>query len=256
MSGTYGQAGINARILHLGHIFCGHWRPWHAFAIYMHQESTRVRLRGGNMAFPRLIVPAPCICNSLDKCKQFAFNAAVVARTVRSTDSPAHAAHGRSAGSAALAADPLRDQAKALLTQRGLRTTEQRLAVMVTLLRAGRPVTAQDLITGLSELFGPARLGIDFATVYRTVNTFVAHKVVRQVGTTERGRRYELPPNEDCQVQHPHLQCRGCGSMTCLPHEGWAAALIPPDIAGFWVENVTLCLTGLCATCRSSIESR
>ena len=75
-----------------------------------------------------------------------------------------------------------------------------------------RPAVPAGLKALMAEL-GPnlGELDIDFVTVYRTVNTFVARRVARQIGTTERGRRYEVFAADACHVDHPHLQCRSCG---------------------------------------------
>jgi Fur family ferric uptake transcriptional regulator len=118
------------------------------------------------------------------------------------------------------------------------------MAVLTALLDAHRPVSAQELI---DKIVGS---GIDFVTVYRTLNMLVDEGIAQAVGTTERGRRFEVHACEGCHVDHPHLQCRSCGDMTCMEHGLLPTTLVPTDIAGFRVEKATLYLTGVCAKCR------
>lgn len=136
------------------------------------------------------------------------------------------------------------ERADQLLRENGLRVTAPRMAVLKALLDAHRPVSAQELLESLM------RLGIDSVTVYRTLNTLVEENIAQAVGTTERGRRFEVHACEGCSVDHPHLQCRSCGDMACMEQGVLPTALVPTVISGFLVEKATLYLTGVCAKCR------
>ncbi len=137
-------------------------------------------------------------------------------------------------------------QARQLLRARGLRVTAPRLAVLKVLLDKHRPTTAQELI-------GAAALkGMDQVTVYRTLNTLVDEGIAQAVGTTDRGRRFEVHACEGCRIDHPHLQCRLCGALECLEQGMLPALLVPPEVGGFLVEEARLYLYGRCRACRGS----
>lgn len=136
------------------------------------------------------------------------------------------------------------DQARELLRKRGLRITGPRLAVLTALLDEHRPTSAQELIDAV------AAQGMDQVTVYRTLNTLVDEGIAQAVGTTDRGRRFEVHACEGCRIDHPHLQCRSCGALECLEHGLLPALLVPTEVGGFLVDEAKLYLYGLCPKCR------
>jgi Fur family ferric uptake transcriptional regulator len=142
-----------------------------------------------------------------------------------------------------------RDQARKLLRARGLRITAPRLAVLTALLDKHRPTTAQELI-GAPEIVKAGKKGMDQVTVYRTLNTLVDEGIAQAVGTTDRGRRFEVHACEGCRIDHPHLQCRRCGTLECLEHGLLPALLVPTEVGGFLVDEAKLYLYGLCPACR------
>lgn len=152
-----------------------------------------------------------------------------------------------------------RDQAQKLLRARGLRLTTPRLAVLTALLDKHRPTTAQELIEVLGVENGTAsgatdKTGrsskMDQVTVYRTLNTLVDEGIAQAVGTTDRGRRFEVHACEGCRIDHPHLQCRRCGSLECLEQGVLPALLVPTEVGGFLIDEARLYLYGLCPACR------
>lgn len=143
-----------------------------------------------------------------------------------------------------IATDAHDRRARSQLRDAGLRVTGPRVAVLGTLLAAGRPLSASELIAAVSHQ------EIDVVTVYRILQSLLDAKITRAVGTTQRGRRFESHTGKDCQVDHPHLQCRSCGTMTCMEPSAVQTPLVPTMIAGFQVEHAALYLTGICARCR------
>ncbi|MFO0578023.1 MAG: Fur family transcriptional regulator [Polyangia bacterium] len=135
------------------------------------------------------------------------------------------------------------EQARILLRERGLRITGPRVSVLKALLDTHRPTSAQELIDAVP--------GMDYVTVYRTLNTLVEEGIAQSVGTSERGRRFEVHACEGCRVDHPHLECRGCGSLQCLEYGLLPAMLIPTEVGGFLVEEAKLYLYGWCAACQA-----
>ncbi|MCS6913988.1 MAG: Fur family transcriptional regulator [Myxococcales bacterium] len=138
-------------------------------------------------------------------------------------------------------------QARALLRERDLRVTRPRLAVLTALLDLHRPASAQELIEAVAVRGLP---GMDDVTVYRTVNTLVEHGIAQQVGTTDRGRRFEVHACDGCQIDHPHLQCRRCGRLDCLEQAILPTVVIPTELGGYLIDKARLYLYGLCAACR------
>jgi len=136
------------------------------------------------------------------------------------------------------------EQARELLRARGLRITAPRLAVLTALLDRHRPMTAQELIAAVEGK------GMDQVTVYRTLNTLVDEEIAQAVGTTDRGRRFEVHACEGCRIDHPHLQCRRCGALDCLEQGVLPALLVPTEIGGFLINEARLYLYGLCPACR------
>lgn len=134
-------------------------------------------------------------------------------------------------------------QARELLRQRGLRITGSRLALLTTLLDNHRPTSAQELITAV------AQQGIDQVTVYRTLNTLVEEGIAQAVGTTDRGRRFEVHACAGCRIDHPHLQCRRCGLLECMEQGLLPALMVPTSVGKFLVEEAKLYLYGVCGSC-------
>jgi Fur family ferric uptake transcriptional regulator len=137
-----------------------------------------------------------------------------------------------------------REHARELLQKRRLRVTAPRLAVLTVLLDKHRPTSAQELIDAAETQ------GMDHVTVYRTLNTLVDEGIAQAVGTTDRGRRFEVHACEGCRIDHPHLQCRRCGLLECLEQGMLPALLVPTEVGGFLIDEAKLYLYGLCPGCR------
>lgn len=136
-----------------------------------------------------------------------------------------------------------------MLRDHGLRVTGARLVVLTALLDNHRPTSAQELIDAVAS---SGRPDIDDVTVYRTVNLLVEHGIAQTVGTTDRGRRFEVHACEGCRIDHPHLQCKSCGALECLEEGILPAAMIPSELAGYQIMEARLYLYGLCPACRQS----
>ena len=169
-----------------------------------------------------------------------------------STDQPEHAAKepGPAAPSTEHASHNHKEQARALLGNGGLRITTPRLSVLTALIDSHRPTTAQEVIDKL------AKEGIDHVTVYRTLNTLVEAGIAEAVGTTDRGRRFEVHVCEGCRVGHPHLECRRCGSLVCLEHGLLPTMVVPTELDGFQVEEARLYLYGTCGACQAAAKPK
>lgn len=140
--------------------------------------------------------------------------------------------------------------ARELLRKQGLRITGPRLAVLSALLEMHRPTSAPELIDAA------AGQGMDHVTIYRTLNTLVEAGIAQAVGTTDRGRRFEVHASEGCRVDHPHLSCRHCGALECLEHALLPALTVPTEVGGYLIDEAKLHLYGMCPDCRSNATVR
>ena len=101
---------------------------------------------------------------------------------------------------------------KALLTDKGLRVTTQRMTVLRELARLRLPVSHPELSERLSGV------GLDRATVYRNLLTFTEAGLLVRTQLGDNVWRFELPATADSEHGlHPHFVCNDCGGVSCLP---------------------------------------
>jgi len=129
-------------------------------------------------------------------------------------------------------------QLRVLLSSKGIRVTEQRLAVLTALASQTVPVTFPQLAEELEPK------GLDRATVYRNLHHLSEAGILIRSQLADGVARYELPPRgTSLHTQHFHLVCVDCGSVTCLP----ANAVTLHGDAKRRVTEVQL--RGHCASC-------
>jgi Fur family transcriptional regulator, ferric uptake regulator len=103
-------------------------------------------------------------------------------------------------------------EVRALLKDRGMRATAQRLAVLTLLHEQKSPMTHE----GVMGLLSPGLY--DKASVWRVLSDLAGVGIVRRMDLGDRVWRYEL--HDACRTvsdDHPHFLCEGCGEVTCLP---------------------------------------
>lgn len=132
---------------------------------------------------------------------------------------------------------------RAILKDRRLRATPERLATIAALARADAPLSLADLAK---------RIRADaphLATLYRTVRTLEIAGLIRRVDMAHRHAHYEfLAPGA---AHHHHIVCRLCGKIAELEHVE-ARALESRELAaaGFVDADAhTLEYFGTCASC-------
>lgn len=131
-------------------------------------------------------------------------------------------------------------QFRALLSSKGMRITDQRLAVLGALVSYTVPVTFPQLVEKLSPK------GLDRATVYRNLNSLAEAGILIRSQLADGVARYELPQwGASVHTEHFHLVCVDCGSVSCLP----ATAVTLHGDAKKRVTEVQL--RGHCAACSS-----
>ena len=137
-----------------------------------------------------------------------------------------------------------RTEIAALLTQNGLRPTQQRLAVYEFLLRRPHPC-AETVYTAVSR----EHPSFSRTTVYNSLHALADAGLVIELtvsGTPER--RYDVNT-----LPHGHFLCLGCRTLYDVPVDKAAVQALQP--AGFTVTGQTISFTGLCPRC-SAAEKR
>jgi Fe2+ or Zn2+ uptake regulation protein len=139
---------------------------------------------------------------------------------------------------------PPRDDAElaALLRERGLRATSQRVVMHRLLRDRNRHLSAEELLSEASERLP----GVSLPTVYATLELFEQLGIVRRVngggGTLLWDTRADT---------HHHMICRNCGRIEDLE--------TPLDLerarrsaarSGFEADRAEVVVSGLCARCR------
>jgi Fe2+ or Zn2+ uptake regulation protein len=131
----------------------------------------------------------------------------------------------------------------AKLRERGLRVTPQRLVIHRALCGHSQHMTAEQVLTSVSEVLP----GTSLPTVYSTLELLEGLGVVRRVGTGNGAVVF------DSRVEpHGHTVCRRCGAMADL--EGAPApdgALARAAAEGFVPDHAQLVVWGLCSACAS-----
>ena len=128
--------------------------------------------------------------------------------------------------------------------RRGGRMTSQRRAVLGKLLKGRVPLSAYDL----RDLLLPEDASITPASVYRCLDFLVDHGLVHRLETTRSFIACNHP-------DHPHavqfLICRQCGTVVEAEDKRVAAAAESlGHRLGFALDQRTVELTGVCATCK------
>jgi Fur family ferric uptake transcriptional regulator len=107
----------------------------------------------------------------------------------------------------------LRDEdLRQLLAGRGLRVTEQRLAILRELARLRVPTSHPELTARM------AGSGLDRATIYRNLVSLTDEGILVKTQLGDNVWRFELPRGTQvAHGTHPHFVCSDCGGVDCLP---------------------------------------
>lgn len=157
----------------------------------------------------------------------------------RAASAVATAAATRAAPAATRA--PL-ESALATLRARGLRASSARRLVLHALLEAKRPVTAEQIATGLGGRVTPSDLG----SVYRNLETLERAGVVRHVHAARGASLYAIAREED----EGFLLCERCGEIR--PGNPHAIAVIRGAVRkafGYDAGFLSFPIVGVCPAC-------
>jgi Fur family transcriptional regulator, ferric uptake regulator len=124
------------------------------------------------------------------------------------------------------------------------RTTQQYNAIRTTLLKAGRPLSVQ-------EIFESARndvSGLGIATVYRGLKSLQIEGLIVQVDLPGQSSRWEPAP----EAHHHHFLCRTCDKLYEI--EGCLEGLKRLLPKGYTLEEHDILLRGQCDSCTAGLR--
>lgn len=134
----------------------------------------------------------------------------------------------------------LKVQAKTMLRAANLYCTAARIAILLVLLKAPRPLTQDQVAAKLGQRH-------DKVTIYRTLASLLGAGLVHKAFTGARTWQFELGRYCSEHQCHPHLTCTLCGSTHCLTD------LEPPltrgPHKGFVLQRQQVHFEGLCPEC-------
>jgi Fur family peroxide stress response transcriptional regulator len=126
------------------------------------------------------------------------------------------------------------------LRERGLRVTQQRVAVLEFLLATPKHPTAEEVGAAVNRIVPTASR----ASVYNVLHSLKESGLIDELVLDDAIARYDA--NLD---RHHHFICRACGTVEDVPFETFQEAPLPRLAAGHTVEDYTVTLRGTCPRC-------
>jgi len=130
------------------------------------------------------------------------------------------------------------------LTEKGLRATRQRVA----LLRLLRGARNHPTVVELHHLLRAEQRRVSRKTVYEILDSFITSGLATR--PTEGGEPSRYEPKS---APHDHARCRACGRLFDLPLAAPRRRLGASVPRGFHVEGVSVLLRGVCRDCRRAM---
>jgi len=136
---------------------------------------------------------------------------------------------------------------KDLLSKKGLKSTQQRNAILEVLEQASMPITAEDIYLRLKE----KNVSTCLSTVYRTLDTLMSKKIVtKSIVMSENKAKFEISYEEG---RHCHrLICLGCTKIVNIEEcpikefENLVHKSTDYDVTGHKIE-----IYGYCPECKN-----
>ena len=126
----------------------------------------------------------------------------------------------------------------AAITAKGLRPTQQRIAVYDYLLQHPIHPSADTIYTSISATYPT----FSRTTIYNSLYALARAGLIRTINIDAEEQRFDGNPRD-----HGHFRCRVCGEIFDFDVDEDSMRLQHP--AGFSVESQDLFLTGLCPGC-------
>ena len=132
---------------------------------------------------------------------------------------------------------------KSHVTDRGLKGTKPRMAVLHILEEEAKPMDVSEILEGLNK----HKINVDQATVYRIVDSFFKRGLIVRVDFQEGKFRYERIMGPE----HHHLICESCGKIEDITDCKIAEfQKNVSDTKGFLIKRHSLEFFGLCNNCQ------
>jgi Fur family ferric uptake transcriptional regulator len=134
-----------------------------------------------------------------------------------------------------------------IVRERGLRVTASRRLVVEALFSAGRPVTAEEIASGMYGQSSPC----DLASVYRNLETLENAGLVRHMHLGHGPGLYAPAVGDE------YVACERCGRSEAVPAaalEGVRTAV--REAVGYQASFAHFPLTGLCPVCQEKLNVR
>ena len=129
----------------------------------------------------------------------------------------------------------------ALLRERGIQVTAQRLAVLRAV--AGQPHITADVVT---EVVRTEIGAISLQSVYDALALLVSEGLIRRIQPSGSPARFEDRVGDN----HHHLICRSCGRVVDVDCAvGAAPCLAPLDDRGYEIDEAEVAYWGRCPDC-------
>src|SRR5688572_24403178 len=135
----------------------------------------------------------------------------------------------------------------ALLRERGIQVTAQRLAVLRAV--AGQPHITADVVAGIVR----TEIGaISLQSVYDALGLLVSEGLLRRIQPSGSPARFEDRVGDN----HHHLICRTCGRVVDVDcATGTAPCLTPVDDSGYEIDEAEVAYWGRCPDCLEQSRS-
>ena len=134
------------------------------------------------------------------------------------------------------------DEAARRIRALGQRITALRVAVLRALLRAGQPLSHQEIQQRVED---QEALPIDRVSLYRNLEWLVQMGLAHRITADDRVWRFSARRDQEAP-RHPHFHCTRCGQVFCLVD---ATVAIPAVPSGYEVKELEVVLNGLCPPC-------
>lgn len=131
--------------------------------------------------------------------------------------------------------------AEAILKNRQVRPTANRIAILRELLLADRPISMATL--------GERLVTIDKSGLSRTLGLFAEREIVHIIEDGSGATKYEACHGRGRHTlndMHPHFHCVACGATICLDSVSVPVVALP---VGFQLHAVNYVVKGLCPKC-------
>lgn len=136
-----------------------------------------------------------------------------------------------------------------ILRAHHIRATPRKKAVLREILASDHPLGAAELHRRAS-----AFIKLDLATVYRSLEIFMRHGIIREIAYENGAQAYEMACVHN--PAHPHFKCLKCHRIFCLGffRSGDTEPLLSRFSGSRTITDISVTLSGICEKCIAGNE--